>query len=178
MSVDAFDLERYTPYLINRLGSRIVAAFERELAPRRFTIKTWRILASTWHYGELSQRELSRQTSIDPSTLSRLVASLVRRGLLTTRRDANDSRAVQVRLTAKGREATEELIPKALAYERRSQAGLSSADVLKLHEVLRRMYENLDGADGGGAPEDPLRPGLRPDEPRPAPRNGRATRTS
>lgn len=138
-----FDLERYTPYLINRVGSRIAEAFGRELKGHGFTIKTWRILASAWHYEELTQRKLALHTSIETSTLSRLVSALVRRGLLTSSRDQHDSRTVRIRLTAKGRTTTEAIIPIARAYERQSQTGLSEADVLKLQEVLRRMYDNL-----------------------------------
>ncbi len=147
MSADDFDLEEFTPYLINRLGSRLVEAFGRELTVHGFTIKDWRILAAAWHYGELTQRSLAEHTTIDTSTLSRLVSGMVRRGLLTSTRDRRDSRAVRIRLTPKGRAATAAIIPTARDYVRRSQLGLSPADVLKLHEVLRRMYENLDAPE-------------------------------
>jgi DNA-binding MarR family transcriptional regulator len=75
-----------------------------------------------------------------------MVANLARRQLLTRSKSKADSRAVLIRLTPKGREMAQALIPKALAYEQMALAGLSPADVLKLHEVLRQVYRNLEGA--------------------------------
>ncbi len=166
VSTDDFDLEEFTPYLINRLGSRLVEAFGRELTPHGFTIKDWRILATAWHYGELTQRSLAEHTTIDTSTLSRLVSGMVRRGLLISTRDRQDSRAVRIRLTPKGRAATAAIIPTARAYVRRSQLGLSHADVLKLHEVLRRMYQNLD-VPGEAPRAEPAERGEQGPAPRP-----------
>lgn len=168
VSAEDFDLEEFTPYLINRLGSRLVEAFGREMKAHGFTIKDWRILATAWHYGELTQRTLAEHTTIDTSTLSRLVSGMVRRGLLTSTRDPQDSRAVRIRLTPRGRAATAAVIPTARALLRKSQLGLSPADVLKLHEVLRRMYQNLD------APSEADRAGPADrGEPHPAPRRPR-----
>lgn len=147
LNVDDFDLGEFTPYLINRVGSRLAEAFGRELESHGFSIKTWRVLAATWHYQDLTQRMLALHTSMDTSTLSRLVAGMVRRGLLVSSRHPDDSRAVRIRLTPKGRAATAAIIPTARAYVRQSQIGLSQTDVLKLHEVLRRMYDNLDLLD-------------------------------
>jgi DNA-binding MarR family transcriptional regulator len=145
VSRDDFDLEKFTPYLINRVGLGIAEAFERELVGHGLTIKTWRILAVAHHYGELTQRQLAAHTSIDPSTLSRLAAGLVRRRLLVSTPHARDSRATCTRLSAEGRKHVEALTPMARWYESETQRGLSEADVLKLQEVLRRMYENLRG---------------------------------
>jgi MarR family transcriptional regulator, organic hydroperoxide resistance regulator len=145
VSQDDFDLEKFTPYLINRVGLGIAEAFQRELVGHGLTIKTWRILAVAYHYGELTQRQLAAHTSLDPSTLSRLVATLVRRRLLVSTPHARDSRATCTRLSAEGRKHVESLTPTARWYERETLRGLSEADVLKLQEVLRRMYENLRG---------------------------------
>ena len=143
MPRDAFDLERFTPYLVNRVGLGIAQAFGRELVGHGLTVKTWRILSVAHHCGELTQRQPAGHTSLDPSTLSRLVASLARRGLLVTSRHASDSRATSTRLSPEGRAHVEALIPAARWYERQIQRGLSEADVLKLQEVLRGMYRSL-----------------------------------
>jgi DNA-binding MarR family transcriptional regulator len=165
VSRDDFDLEKFTPYLVNRVGLGIAEAFGRELVAHGLNVKTWRILAVAYHYGELTQRQLAARTSIDPSTLSRLVAALVRRGLLVSAPHASDSRATSTRLSAEWRAHVEALVPAARWYERETQRGLSEADVLKLQEVLRRMYENVR--------ELPA----RAERPAPVPARGRRRRT-
>ena len=144
MDAGQFDLERFTPYLLNRAAGRIVEAFESELAPHKLSLGQWRVLASVWHEGELTQAGIAKHTSIDVSTLSRMLGSMERRGLLKRERSTEDSRAVLVRLTPAGRKVTEELIPKALAVEARALAGLGEAETLRLHGLLRKMYNNLD----------------------------------
>lgn len=144
MALDDFDLDRYTPYLVNRAGLRIAEAFEAALKPHRLSLRLWRVLAALWHYGETSQIDLARHTSIDASTLSRMVGGLARRGLVARAKSDTDSRAVRVRLTERGRALTKKLIPTALEYERISLDGLSEGDVLKLREVLHRLYGNME----------------------------------
>ncbi len=144
METKSFDLDRFTPYLLNRAAGRIVDAFESELAPHKLSLGQWRVLASVWHEGELTQAGISKHTSIDVSTLSRMLANLERRGLLARERSVEDSRAVLVHLTSSGRKVAEDLIPKALAVEKQALAGLGASDVQRLHNLLRRMYENFD----------------------------------
>lgn len=143
MDRSEFDLDRFTPYLLNRAAGRIVTAFEADLTAQEVSLGQWRVLASVWHEGELMQTDISRHTSIDTSTLSRMLAGMEKRGLLKREKSAEDSRAVLVRLTAKGKKITEALIPKAMAVEAAALEGLASGDVAKLHSLLRRIYANL-----------------------------------
>ena len=81
------DLENYLPYLINRVGSALVANFsENALAGHDLSIAMWRVLAALSTNGEQRQIDLATMTSTDASTLSRLVTRLVRIGLVTRSR--------------------------------------------------------------------------------------------
>ncbi|MBF0167971.1 MAG: MarR family transcriptional regulator [Alphaproteobacteria bacterium] len=144
MDASLFDLDRFTPYLLNRAAGRIVEAFESELAVHKLSLAQWRVLASVWHEGELTQAGIASHTSIDVSTLSRMLGNMQRRGLLKRERSLEDSRAVLVHLTPEGKKMAENLIPKALAVEARALSGLSDAEIHKLHVLLRRMFDNLD----------------------------------
>lgn len=138
-----FDLDRFTPYLLNRAAGRIVEAFESHLAEHDVSLGQWRVLAAVWHEEELMQADISRHTSIDTSTLSRMLSGMEKRGFLRREKSSQDSRAVIVRLTAKGRKTAEALIPRALGVEKAALAGLSQADIAKLHALLRKLYDNL-----------------------------------
>ena len=139
-----FDFSEYLPYLINRVGSELVADFVRTaLAGRRLSIAMWRVLAVLSNDGGRRQIDLAAKTSIDVSTLSRVVTRLVKMGLVTRIRSATNSREVVVRLTAKGVAVLAEAIPKAIAAERRAIAGVSARDLAVVRRSLRRMYQNL-----------------------------------
>lgn len=144
MALEDFNLDRYTPYLLFRAGLRVAVAFEDKLKPHRLSLRLWRVLATLWHYGELTQSDLARYTSIEASTVSRMVSGLVRRGLVVRGKSRTDSRAVRVHLSERGRILTKKLIPTALHYEQVAQDGLSEADILKLREVLHRLYANME----------------------------------
>lgn len=139
-------LDRYLPYLINRLGSALVARFSREaLVGQRLSIAMWRVLAVLSNNGEQRQVDLAGMTSIDPSTLSRLVARLVRRGLVTRKRSRRSSREVVVQLTPNGRAIVGRLIPVARRLERAAGAGLPAEDLEVTRRALRRMHDNMAG---------------------------------
>ena len=138
------DLNEYLPYLINRVGSALVVDFGRStLAPHRLSIAMWRVLAALSSDDGQRQIDLAAMTSIDVSTLSRVVSRLVRMGLVTRTRSATNSREVVVRLSGKGAGLVARMIPRAIAAERSAIAGVPLKDLAVVRRSLRRMYENL-----------------------------------
>ena len=79
------DLDDYLPYLINRVGFALAASLHRGRADAATgsAIAMWRVLAALSNNGEQRQIDLVDMTSIDASTMSRLVTRLVRMGLVT-----------------------------------------------------------------------------------------------
>ena len=143
----AFDFGEYLPYLINRVGAALVEDFvQSALAQRRLSIAMWRVLAVLGNDGGQRQIDLAGKTSIDVSTLSRVVTRLVKMGLVSRARSATSSREVVVRLTPKGVAFVTEAIPKAIAAERIAIAGVPTKDLAVVRRSLRRMYQNLAGA--------------------------------
>jgi DNA-binding MarR family transcriptional regulator len=145
-----FDFSEYLPYLINRVGSALVVDFEQVALHRRhLSIAMWRVLAVLSNDGGQRQIDLADKTSIDVSTLSRVVTRLVKMGLVTRTRSTINSREVLIRLTGKGVSLLAGLIPKAIAAERTAIAGVSAKDLAVVRRCLRRMYQNLAGSSRG-----------------------------
>ena len=94
-----FDLARYLPYLINRSGAKLALAFGRELVRFGVTLQEWRVLAALAAHDGQRLSDLATLTSIDVSTLSRLVDRMRRKGLLARARANGDGRAVRLALT-------------------------------------------------------------------------------
>jgi MarR family transcriptional regulator, organic hydroperoxide resistance regulator len=138
------DLGEYLPYLVNRVGSTIADQFGAEaLAPHGLSIAMWRVMAVLAATGGQRQIDLADLTSIDASTLSRLVSRLVRNGIVSRTRSASSNREVAVKLSAKGQALVARLIPMALAYEAEAIAGLSAQDLATLKRCLRRLFANM-----------------------------------
>lgn len=139
-----FDLGHYLPYLINRAGARLAVEFGREIQRHGIVLQEWRVLAALAAQGGQRLSDLAGLTSIDLSTLSRLVGRMVRAGLLSRERTDGDRREVAVTLTDKGQRITRAIIPVARHYERRALRGLGPAEETTLKALLRRVYANLE----------------------------------
>lgn len=139
-------LQDFLPYLLNRAGMRIGLMFSRDVEPYGVTLPIWRVLIELWHKGDHRLGELADRTSIDLSTLSRLLVSMQRKRLVVRRRSGLDRRALSLTLTEKGLELVEKVAPYALYYEKLAMEGLSDGDVAQLKRSLRKIFENLEKA--------------------------------
>ncbi len=146
MSPLSFDLTAYLPYLINRTGAELAAAFSREIAPHGVTLQMWRVLAALHHRDGLRISDLAGLTSIDISTLSRLIGKMEKRGLVARRRGPEaDGRVVAVALTPVGRATARAIVPVARRYETAALAGFTADEAAALKRMLVRVYANLGG---------------------------------
>jgi DNA-binding MarR family transcriptional regulator len=145
------DLSDYFPYLINRVGAALVARFSADALDRRcLTIAMWRVLAALSNNGGQRQIDLAGFTSIDVSTLSRLVTRLIRMGLVSRTRSASNSREVVVELTAKGRAMVAQMIPVARDLQAIATRGIAGKDLVVVKGALEKMYDNLARAQPPG----------------------------
>src|SRR5499427_9207231 len=139
----------YLPYLINRVGWLLVIDFgQNTLARHQLSIAMWRVLAVLANDDGQRQIDVAARTSIDVSTLSRVVTRLVKMGLVTRTRSATNNREVVVRLTPKGAAILARVIPHAIALERTAIAGVPAKDLGVVRRSLRRMYQNLASSAG------------------------------
>jgi MarR family transcriptional regulator, organic hydroperoxide resistance regulator len=143
------DFSEYLPYLINRVGWLLVVDFgQNTLACHRLSIAMWRILAVLANDDGQRQIDLAARTSIDVSTLSRVVTRLVKMGLVTRTRSATNNREVVVRLSPKGAAMLARVIPNAITLERIAIDGVPAKDLAVVRRSLRRMYQNLASSAG------------------------------
>ena len=137
-------LDGYLPYLLNRAGARIAAAFSEEVRPLGATLQIWRVLAALHERDGRRMGDLSETTSIEVSTLTRLVDGMEKKSLVSRRRDAADARAVTLHATPAGRRMTRMILPIAERYEKVALLGFSEVEATVLKTALRRLFDNLD----------------------------------
>lgn len=143
-------LDSYLPYLLNRAGSRIATAFSEEVRPLGATLQIWRVLAALRERDGRRMGNLSETTSIEVSTLTRLIDGMEKKGLVTRRRDSADARAVVLHVAPAGRRLTLRLAPIAERYEAVALRGFTAAEAEVLKAALRRLYANMDALKRAG----------------------------
>jgi DNA-binding MarR family transcriptional regulator len=140
-------LDSYLPYLLNRAGVRIATAFGEEVRPLGASLQMWRVLAALREKDGRRMGDLSATTSIEVSTLTRLVDQMEKKGLVARRRDAADARAVALFVTAAGRRLTRRIMPIAERYERVALDGFGAREAAVLKAALRRLYTNMEALE-------------------------------
>lgn len=140
-------LDSYLPYLLNRAGTRIATSFGEEVRPLGATLQIWRVLAALREGDGRRMGDLSAMTSIDVSTLTRLVDGMEKKGLVARRRDPKDARVVVLHVAPEGRRLTRRLLPIAERYEKVALQGFAADEAEQLKAALRRLYANMDGLE-------------------------------
>jgi DNA-binding MarR family transcriptional regulator len=156
------NLQDFLPYLLNRAGLRV--------EPFDVTLPMWRVMSELWRNGDHRLGELSELTSIDMSTLSRLLVTMQRKGLIVRRRSGLDGRALSLSLTRRGVALTEKIVPFALRYDGVAMDGMSAREVEALKNLLKRVYDNLEKFDHSLQPAAKARPAKKQVKKRPKPR--------
>jgi DNA-binding MarR family transcriptional regulator len=97
-------LEHAVPYQLYKLAIRGTKAksdyIKRQVA---LTIDEWKVLLLIGSFQPLSTKEVAERSTLDKVRISRTTDRLVRRGLVTDRRDRSDRRKVALKLTRAGK---------------------------------------------------------------------------
>ena len=86
--------------------------------------------------------ELARWTGTERHNITALVSRMKRDGLVTTERNSNDKRLVNIKLTNKGREARNQAILVAKEIVDEMMLSIAEGDVALLKEKLRTLRQN------------------------------------
>ena len=121
------------------------AVHERVTPLRLNPPQFWTLLAIAEMSG-CSLGQLARRQRIDPPAASRIVAALVRRGLVRFELDPGDRRRSHLSLTRRGSELLRKLRPIADDLRARVVSGMDAAEETALRESLRKVIRNLQGA--------------------------------
>jgi len=102
--------------------------------------------------GPLRQSALADLVHADPSTVSRHVAALVERGLVTRAPDESDGRASRLVVTEAGHAELEKLRTERESHFRRVTAGWSDEELATFSTLFERLNDDL----AASLPSDPM----------------------
>jgi len=150
---------------IIRLANRLVGDLEAEIhRPMGWSWAGFRIMFTLWVAGPLEPRALARLSAVTRASISSVLNTLERDGLVERRRESTDGRIVTVVLTPQGRHQTGEAFRRQNAREHEWVRGL---DAPERHELTRMLGLLLEEAppSADGPLKEPLHEAV--DRPRP-----------
>lgn len=139
-----YQLSTSMPYLLARLGVRMGSLFSQRLAAYDLTLHMYRVLAALSEKPGQKLGELSAMTTVEISTMSRLIGTMAARGLVSRRRLEGNERTVQIDLTEHGAEMAALLQTEAQHYEDVAISTLKPNEIDRLKQTLNKIFDSLD----------------------------------
>ena len=115
-------------------------------------------------HGPCRPGALAEQSHADPSTISRQVAELVRRGLVERQADPSDGRASLLAITDAGREVCEQVRTLRRELLAAAVAGWSDEELATLAGLLDKFNDALGAAYGPPPPRTAPAPPTAPEQ--------------
>ncbi len=115
------------------------------LAPHGLSFTAFTTLWVLWVWGEREARHLAAEAGISKGTLTGVVTTLERRGLVERHTHPNDRRLVLIRATDLGVDTMADLFPRFNAEEAAVTADLSTSQKQSLASSLRSILRTLEG---------------------------------
>jgi DNA-binding MarR family transcriptional regulator len=104
--------------------------------------------------GALTQSEIAERLLTTPPSISSLVDTLERRGLVVRRRDARDRRRQIVGITSEGSALVRTFVPEAVALQTAVMSGLGEQERARLIRTLARIRDTTATLDGAQVVSD------------------------
>lgn len=134
---------RSLPMAILRARETVMALFRPTLGRYDLSEQQWRVLLLLAQNGPARPTDISAATRIHVSSLSRIIASLRGRGLITRAGNAADMRAALVAITPQGTELVGVIAPELEGVYDEIEERLGPEDVEALVILVRRIEETL-----------------------------------
>jgi len=135
-------LESFLPYRLNVVASIVSQALSRIYASRYgIGVPEWRVVVTLGQYGLMTGKAVGAHSHMHKTKVSRAVALLEKRKLVTRRANRADLREAFLALTPAGRAMYEDLVPVALDFANRLSEVVDSADREAFERVVDRLIE-------------------------------------
>jgi len=135
-------LEDFLPHRLNVLSSLVSHALTRVYGRRYgIGIPEWRVLVTLGEYGVMTGKAIGGHTHMHKTKVSRAVAQLELRKLVTRRANREDLREAFLSLTPAGRAVYEEAAPIALEFTNRLSEVVAPSDRAAFDRAVQQLTE-------------------------------------
>ena len=134
---------RSLPIALIRARERVMSPIREMLAKSDITEQQWRILRVLSEYGEMDSTSLASRSALLTPSLTRIINSMLSKGLVTQRRDAQDKRRQRIDITTKGQMIIDDNLAEATSIMQTVKQTLGTDNYEKLLDLLD-TYWRLD----------------------------------
>jgi DNA-binding MarR family transcriptional regulator len=131
-------------HLLHRVRQCASELFQSEMTGLNLTARQYVVLVAAAHKDGSSQQDIIDRTSIDRSTVSQVMQTMLRKGLLKRRRTREDARAYAITLTPYGRDVLKACEPIVGRIDEALVAALPTVRATAFVESLRAIVGALD----------------------------------
>jgi DNA-binding MarR family transcriptional regulator len=128
---------------LRKAARRITQIYDGYVEPFGLTITQFGLLAHLRAHSGIGIGELAEKLVMDPTTLTRNLRPLARKGLVLLEADPNDRRSRRLHLTDAGREALRAARPAWARAQHHIEEMFGDADTGSLNAALDRMLERF-----------------------------------
>ncbi len=144
---DALKLENQLCFPLYACAREVVKMYRPYLDELGLTYTQYIAMMVFWEMGECSAKELGEKLFLDSGTLTPVLKSLEKKGLVKRERSSSDERLLNVRITEKGMELRERAVevPGKIA----GCIDLDGEEAMKLYRTLYKILsqKSAKGAD-------------------------------
>jgi DNA-binding MarR family transcriptional regulator len=139
----AFSVRDYPFYYMHAIIIKNNRNIGEALKSMKLTPAIWRILALLQEEDGITVGELSDESLIERTLLSRILQDLEKRGLVSRRLDKGDKRRTTIYLEPKGAALFQKILPVGRAQIEAAIRGLSTSEFNQLQSLLLRIADNV-----------------------------------
>jgi DNA-binding MarR family transcriptional regulator len=134
------DLQRFFPYRLAVLAEEVSRTVAQLYADRfDMTRQEWRVLAAVAANRQMAAKEIAEYSTLDKMSVSRAVAALEAKALISREEDAADRRNKLLTLTPSGRALYQKIVPLVRAREDYLLDALSPTERDMLDDILNKL---------------------------------------
>lgn len=138
-----FNSEQFLPYLLNRAAEHASRSFQSVYKSRYGMLRTeWRVLFHLGVYEHLTASQICEMAGLHKTKVSRAVAALQEKRLITKRIDENDRRFAPLILTAKGKSVFADLSQMAEKMHHELMADFTEEEQAVLLKCLHQLRDD------------------------------------
>ena len=142
---DALKLDNQLCFPLYVCSKEIVKKYKPFLDEIGLTYTQYITMMAMWEHEELSVKKLGEYLFLDSGTLTPVLKTLEKKGLLSRRRSSEDERILVVTLSENGRKLRERAVE--VPFKMQGCMPMDEKDAADLYRILHKMMANIHPAD-------------------------------
>ncbi len=138
---DALKLENQLCFPLYAASREMIKKYKPYLDKIGLTYTQYIAMIVMWETGKINVKDLGERLFLDSGTLTPLLKSLEKKGLITRTRDKDDRRVLNVELTDKGDKLKEKAIE--IPYQMGGCIRLEKSEAEALQKILNKLLSEV-----------------------------------